>query len=57
MKPNARNSVLDRSEDGAWQARPETPPVDGRANAELIRLVAKHYGCPRSTGQVRTPEG
>ncbi|MGI9334064.1 MAG: DUF167 domain-containing protein [Gammaproteobacteria bacterium] len=53
MNPDARASVLQRTEDGAWQARLEAPPVDGKANAELIRLVSKHFGCLRSAVSIK----
>ena len=48
VKPNARASVLEEAEDGTWHARLKAPPVDGKANLELIRLVATHFGCPKS---------
>ena len=49
VKPNARESRLEHDGDGEpWQARLKSPPVDGKANKELIALVAKHFGCPRS---------
>lgn len=49
VKVNARASrLLPPDEEGPWQAQLKSPPVDGRANRELIMLVAKHLGCPRS---------
>lgn len=49
VKPNARTSRLESPEDdGPWLAQLKSPPVDGKANKELIALVAKHFGCPRS---------
>jgi uncharacterized protein (TIGR00251 family) len=44
VKPNARSSVLIEQEDGTWLAQLKAPPVDGKANEELIRLVAEHFG-------------
>jgi uncharacterized protein (TIGR00251 family) len=44
VKPNARSSVLIEQEDGTWLAELKAPPVDGKANEELIRLVAEHFG-------------
>jgi uncharacterized protein len=46
VKPNARSSSLDER-DGVWQARLKSPPVDGRANAELVALIAARFGCPK----------
>ena len=39
VKPNARTSSLEQI-DGSWLAQIKSPPVDGKANAELIALIA-----------------
>ena len=44
VKPNARTSSLDET-DGVWLAQLKSPPVDGKANAELIALVAERFAC------------
>jgi uncharacterized protein len=54
VKPNARRSELTLNEDGTWLARLKSPPVDGRANAELIVLVAGHFRCARSAVSIRS---
>ena len=48
VKPNARASVLEETSPGVWLAQLKAPPVDGKANAELLRLVAQHWGCRKS---------
>jgi uncharacterized protein (TIGR00251 family) len=48
VKPNARTSALHEAADGTWQAQLKSPPVDGKANQELIALVADHFGCRKS---------
>ena len=40
VKPGARDSTLTPAADGTWLAQIKSPPVDGKANAELIALVA-----------------
>ena len=48
VKPNSRVNVLEEREDGIWLAQVKSPPVDGKANEELIALVAKHFQCRKS---------
>ena len=47
-KPRSSVSALEPEGAGAWIARLRSSPVDGKANAELVALVAKHFGCARS---------
>jgi len=54
VKPNARASSLQRQADGSWIAQVRSPPVEGRANEELIALVAKQFGRPRSAVSIRS---
>ena len=54
VKPRARTSELLQQADGAWLARLTSPPVDGRANEELIALVAGHFGCPRAAVSIKS---
>jgi uncharacterized protein YggU (UPF0235/DUF167 family) len=53
VKPNARVSLLEETAPGVWSAQLKSPTVDGRANAELIRLVARHWGCRRADVSIR----
>ncbi len=55
VKPRARSSSLSQEADGTWVAQLKSPPVDGKANAELIGLVARRFGCP--TGSVTIKSG
>ena len=43
VKPNSRVSLLQQNEDGTWLAQIKSPPVDGKANEELVALVAKRF--------------
>jgi len=54
VKPNARASLLEQREDGTWIAQIKSPPVDGKANAELIALVAKHFGRHKSDVSIKS---
>ncbi|QOJ33334.1 MAG: DUF167 domain-containing protein [Gammaproteobacteria bacterium] len=53
VRPRSRASSLEQAADGSWVARLKSPPVDGKANAELLALVADHFGCSRSAVRIR----
>ena len=44
LRPGARRDELLGFEDGVLQARVAAPPVDGRANKALCKLIAKRAG-------------
>jgi len=47
-KPRSSVSALEPESPGTWVARLRSSPVDGKANEELVALVAKYFGCARS---------
>jgi uncharacterized protein (TIGR00251 family) len=54
VKPNSRSSKLEVGEsDEPWTAWLKSPPVDGKANQELITLVARHFGCQKAGVQIK----
>ena len=52
--PRSKHRALVLRDDGTWAARVTAPPVDGKANAELLRLVADHFGCPVSRVRLKS---
>ena len=54
VTPRARESSLTQLEDGTWVAKLKSPPVDGKANKELIALVAKQFGCSKSAVSIKS---
>ena len=56
-KPGSRVSALEAQPDGTWIARLKAPPVDGKANAELVALVAARFGCRKSEVLIRSGAG
>jgi uncharacterized protein (TIGR00251 family) len=54
VKPQSRVSSLVQSEDGGWLAHIKSPPVDGKANEELMALVAKQFGCAKSKVSIKS---
>lgn len=57
VKPNSRTSAFSQAEDGVWHAWIKSPPVDGKANQELIELVARHFGCGKSAVSIKSGAG
>lgn len=54
VKPNSRASRLEQNADGTWLAQLKSPPVDGRANEELITLVAKQFKRSKSDISIKS---
>ena len=40
--------------DGTWFAEIKSPPIDGKANAELVALIAEHFGLRKSQVSVKS---
>ena len=53
VKPNARTSELVQEADGTWLAKLKSPPVDGKANEELVALIAEHFQCRKSAVSIK----
>lgn len=47
--PNASRSEIVGRELGVLKVKLAAPPIDGKANEELIRVLAEHYDIPKST--------
>ncbi|MET0656651.1 MAG: DUF167 domain-containing protein [Steroidobacteraceae bacterium] len=54
VKPRARASSLTQAADGTWLAKLKSPPVDGKANEELVALVAEHFGCRKAAVSIKS---
>lgn len=57
VKPGARRSALSEQPDGTWLAEVKAPPVEGKANAEVIALVARAFGVRRAQVEIRSGAG
>lgn len=51
----ARKTVIAGEENGRLKVRLQAPPVEGKANKELLKLLARSLGL--SKGQVRLKSG
>jgi uncharacterized protein len=54
VKPNARQTSLEQLADGSWLARVRSPATEGKANRELLALVAGHFGCRKAAVSVKS---
>lgn len=54
VKPNSRVSALESVEGGAWLARLKSAPIGGKANEELIALVAEHFKCGKASVSIKS---
>jgi uncharacterized protein (TIGR00251 family) len=54
VKPNSRLSTLEESEEGGWVAHVKAAPIDGKANEELIALVAHRFNCRKSAVSIKS---
>ncbi len=50
--PRASKSEVVGELDGALKVRLASPPVDGAANAELVKLLAKHFGVAKGDVEI-----
>lgn len=54
VKPNARVSTFEQQADGSWLAQLKAQPIDGKANEELVALVARHFGRRKAQVSIRS---
>jgi uncharacterized protein (TIGR00251 family) len=54
VKPGARASLLEETGTGVWSAQLKSPPIDGKANEELVALVAARFGCRKSAVSIKS---
>jgi uncharacterized protein len=57
VKPGAREEAFTQLADGSWLASVKAPPVDGKANAALIALIAASFGVRKRQVSIRSGAG
>ena len=50
--PKSSKSEIVGELDGALKIKLKSPPVDGAANDELVKLLAKHFGVAKSAIEI-----
>ncbi|MCB0391815.1 MAG: DUF167 domain-containing protein [Bdellovibrionales bacterium] len=48
VKPNSKQELVDKQEDGTFLVKVNAPPTEGKANKRVIELLAKHFKVPKS---------
>lgn len=54
VKPNSKQQSLQEEADGTLAINLKSPPVDGKANEELIKLLAEKFDVPKSTITIKS---
>jgi len=53
IMPRAKKTTFGTRRGERWIVRVKSPPVDGKANVELIKFLADSFGCQRSAITLR----
>ncbi|MDC0834417.1 DUF167 domain-containing protein [Geitlerinema sp. CS-897] len=56
VKPNSKQQSIIVEDDGSFTVRLQSPPIDGKANKELVKLLAKRFGVRKSQVTIRSGE-
>ncbi len=48
VTPRASQNKIEKISDNEYKIRLTAPPVDGKANEMLIKLLSKHFGVAKS---------
>lgn len=54
VKPNSKNPRIEETAEAGLTVYLKSPPVDGKANEELIARLAEHYGVPKSRVRIKS---
>ncbi len=54
VKPNSGRSEIENLDGESFVVRLKSAPVDGKANAELIRLLSKYFRVPQKSVAIKT---
>jgi len=54
VKPNSKQQKIEEQPDGSLTVYLKSPPVDGKANEELIKLLADKFDIPKSHIKIKS---
>ncbi|WP_392532423.1 DUF167 domain-containing protein [Nostoc sp. C117] len=54
VKPNSKQQKIEEQLDGSLTVYLKSPPVDGKANEELIKLLAEKFNVAKSDIRIKS---
>lgn len=54
VKPNSKFQMIEEQTDGGITVHLKSSPVDGKANEELIQLLAERFDVPKSKVRIKS---
>ena len=54
VKPNSKQQKIEELADGSLTVHLKSPPVDGKANEELIKVLAKKFDVSKSSITIKS---
>lgn len=54
VKPNSKLNKIVEEDDGSLTINLKSPPVDGKANQELIKVLSKKFDVPKSYIRIKS---
>lgn len=54
VKPNSKQQILQTEPDGSLTVHLKSPPVEGKANQELIQFLAKYFKVSKSEIKIKS---
>ncbi len=54
VKPNAKQQSMQEEADGSLTVALKSPPTEGKANEELIKLLGKRFNLPKSRIRIKS---
>ncbi|MFA7209005.1 MAG: DUF167 domain-containing protein [Parcubacteria group bacterium] len=52
VSPRSSKNEVTKTAEGEYKVRLTAPPVDGEANAMLVKILAEHFGVSKSSVQI-----
>ncbi len=53
VKPNSKHQSIKEEPDGSLTINLKSPPTNGKANEELIKILAKKFDVPKSNIRIK----